>query len=124
MKNKNGFTLIELLTVITLLGLIGTIITINLVNSLHETRVTDCERFVSNIEDSACVYASLSSTDCSRSNCPAISLDVLIQNGYVDEDKLDACTMKEIDKTKTVSVTWNADGEKKCTYNGVREYEG
>ena len=121
--NNKGFTLIEIIAVITILALLGVIITINLSDTLKQTKQKKCEEFVKLIEDSACTYAGLSSKKvaCNRSSCSPIKLKLLIEEGFIDEET-DPCTEKKIDTKKTVTVTWNEDGEKICTYNGVREY--
>ncbi len=123
--NNKGFTLIELLAVIAIVGVIGTIVTISMTTSYKKTKQDECSAFVENVENSACVYAGLSSKEiaCPRDTGCEITLDLLNKNGYLPE--IDACTGKSIDLTKTVKVVWNQNtGEKTCTYNGVREYEG
>lgn len=124
MKNK-GFTLIELLAVIAVLAVIGTIIIVNLSSTFRETNEENCESFVTDIEDAACVYAGLStkSTVCNRTSCPPIKLSTLLSEGLIEEEK-DACTGKNMDLTQTVTVEWDSEGQKICTYNGVKTYEG
>ena len=124
MKNS-GFTLIELIAVIAILGILGTVITVSLTKNLSNTNEKGCNDFVNEVEDAGCVYAALEEqiTPCNRNNCQPIKLDILIKSGLI-KSETDACTNKSIDKNATVSVTWNASGEKICHYNGVREYEG
>lgn len=121
MKNK-GFTLIELLVVIAIVGGLGTVITISLNKTLKDTNNNACAKFVQEVEEAGCTYASkkFKEVSCTREKCD-LKLSTLINEGLI-EDGIDDCTGKNIDKTKTVSVTWNADGEKNCHYNGVREY--
>lgn len=123
MKNEKGFTLIELLTVIVLVGIIGVIITVNIVGVLKKTQEDGCTRYINKIESVACVYASIEdkTIECNRPNCE-FTLGELVTDGYFDEEK-DACTGDNVATEKTITVTWNADGEKKCVYNGVRKYE-
>lgn len=124
MKNrKKGFTLIELLLVIAIMGVIGVIATISLTSTLKNTNQRKCDDFVMEVEDAACVYSSLSNKEivCTRTNCPPISLEVLVREGQITSE-VDACTGKDIDLTKTVTVSWDDNGEKTCTYNGVKEY--
>ncbi|MBE6157125.1 MAG: prepilin-type N-terminal cleavage/methylation domain-containing protein [Firmicutes bacterium] len=123
MENK-GFTLIELLTVIALMALLGTIITINFTGSLKKTNQQRCDEFVRELEDAACVYAELSSNKdrCNRNNCDPIKLNDLINQGLI-EIKKDVCTGQDMNLNQTVTVTWNADGEKSCEYNGENVYE-
>ena len=116
MKNK-GFTLIELLVVIAIVGTLGTVITISLNKTLKSTNDNTCEKFVQDIEEAACTYASkkFKEVPCTREKCE-LTLSTLIKEGLID-DGIDGCTGKDIDKNATVSVTWNSDGEKNCHYN-------
>lgn len=123
--NNEGFTLIELLIVVAILGVVGTIATVNLTSSLRETKIKDCNNFVSQIEEDACVYVGLEnkSVACNRDTGCTITLDTLRKNGFADYEK-DLCTLNDINENYTVTVSWdNETGEKKCYYNGVREYE-
>lgn len=124
MKNrKKGFTLIELLLVIAILGVVSVIATISLTETLNDTKQKKCDEFVQEVEDAACVYSGLSNKEivCTRTNCPPISLDILVKEGKITSET-DACTGKDIDLSETVTVSWNEDGEKHCEYNGVKEY--
>ena len=122
MENK-GFTLIELLAVIFFVALIGTIVTVNFTGSLHSANQKQCDEFVKEIEDAACVYASLSINKgvCNRDKCDPITLNELVNQGLVEIEK-DACTGNDMDLTETVKVSWNEEGEKKCEYNGEKIY--
>jgi len=125
MKNENkGFTLIELLIVVAVMAALGTIITVSLTNVLGNTNQSQCDEFVKQIEDAACVYAGLSDKEiiCYKNNCDPIRLNLLIKEGLID-DEIDVCTGKNIDINETVTVSWDDNGEKKCTYNGVKVYE-
>lgn len=121
MKDK-GFTLIELLAVIAIIGTLGVIVTISLTKTLEDDYQKNCEAFVKELEDAACVYAELHKEECSRDNCPSIRVDTLIKEGLL-KSETDACTNKDIDLDEVVEVTWDIDGEKHCEYKGIREYE-
>lgn len=109
--------------VIAIMGAIGIYVIINFTYTLKDTNQKKCNDFVREVEDAACVYSGLINKEiiCTRDNCKPIKLDVLIREGKIVSE-VDACTNKDIDKEETVSVTWNSDGEKICTYNGDRTY--
>ena len=141
MKNK-GFTIIELLSVLFILGLVGTIVTVSLTNTMKGVKENGCSDFVGRIEEGACVYSTVTKncpkTVCTPSQvgfftgkgisnvknsnfCCEVSLETLVQNGYVKEEK-DACTETELDLSKKVIVVWKDNGEKICKYDGVDKY--
>lgn len=122
MKNK-GFTLIELLSVIAILAVIGLIITLNFTSTVNDTTKANCDRFVEEVENAACVYAALPeySALCGRGlgRC-TITIESLQEAGLLDAE-VNSCNSKPINLTDTVTVTWDNDGYKKCYYNGDRE---
>ena len=123
MKNK-GFTLIELLVVVAILGVIGIVITISVTGSLNDQNQKSCDSFVKELEDAACVYAGLTKKEvpCNRTSCPPLSVQTLVSAGLVSSE-IDACTGNKVeDLTDTITVVWNSDGEKICTYNGEKRY--
>jgi len=123
-NKKNGFTLIEVLLVVAVMSVIGVIITVNLTSTLNNTHQEDCDNFVNEVEDAACVYVGLYNKEiqCTRSSCDPIKLSLLVREGLI-ESETDACTGNQINENETVTVSWDATGEKKCTYNGVKVYE-
>lgn len=124
MKFNKGFTLIELLVVIAVLAVIGTIVTVSLTSSLEDTNQKQCDEFVIDIEEAACVFAGINANKerCNIKSCPPIKLSELISEGLVDVG-VDVCTGDDINLNETVSVTWKNGGEKICEYNGVKIYE-
>ena len=123
MKNK-GFTLIELLVVVAIMALLGTIITVSLTGSLNDAHQKECDEFVHEVENAACVYVGFSNKQviCNRTNCAPIKLDLLVSEGLI-KSEADTCTGEEIDLNETVTISWDDNGEKTCKYNGVRVYE-
>ena len=120
---KKGFTLIEMLMVIAVMGFIGVIVTVSLTHTLQDTNQMKCDDFVLEIEEAACVYTSLSNKEvkCTREDCAPIPLSILVSEGQI-KSETDACTGGELNLDATISVSWDATGEKKCVYNGVKEY--
>lgn len=124
MKNrKKGFTLIEMLMVIAVMGLVGVIITVSLTGTLKDLNQKKCDDFVLEVEEAACVYTNLSNKEikCTRGDCDPVPLSILVSEGQI-KSETDACTNGELDLDATVTISWDATGEKKCVYNGVREY--
>lgn len=111
--NNKGFTLIEILVVIALIASLGVIVTINLTKTLNDNEENNCNSFIKDVEDAACVYVGTHKEECTSSGC-FISLDKIIKEGLINTE-IDACTKEEINKNDTVEVTFN-DGEKICTY--------
>lgn len=124
MKDNKGFTLIELLVVIAVLSVVGTIVTVSLTSSLKNTNQKQCDEFVLDIEEAACVFAGLNTKKerCNRKSCSPIKLSELIDEGLI-ETGIDVCTGNDINLNDTVTITWNNEGEKTCKYNGVKTYE-
>jgi len=121
---KTGFTLIEMLLVVVIIGVMGVIVTINFTKTLESTEQKKCDDFVTEVEDAACAFSGFANKDytCNRNYCEPIPLSLLVSEGLI-QSETDACTNKDIDLSKTVSVTWDNRGEKHCTYNGVKIYE-
>ena len=117
--NNKGFTLIELIVVIAILGIVGTVVTISITESIKAQNQKECDAYVKEIEDAACVYAGLSSVSCSYP-C-TINVSTLVSEGLVNSE-VDACTGEEPSSTVEVSKD-TTTGEKTCTYNGIRKYE-
>lgn len=120
---RKGFTLVEMLMVVAIMGALGVVITISLTHTLQNTQQKKCDDFVTEVEDAACVYSGLSNKEivCTRTNCAPIKLEILVKEGKVVSE-VDACTGNAIDLEETVTVTWDSNGEKICTYNGDRTY--
>ena len=126
--NNKGFTIIELLAVVSIISVLGIIITISFTKSLGNANQKQCDQFVKEVEDAACVYAGLSKQDpdhyCNRNlgSCD-LSVQFLLENGYINSE-VDSCTGTDIDTTKSVHVSWDSNGNKTCVYNGVKTYAG
>ena len=59
MKKNKAFTLIELIAVIALVALLGLVITVNFGGSMNATNQKQCDDFVKEVEEAACIYVGL-----------------------------------------------------------------
>lgn len=124
MKNK-GFTLIEILSIIAIIAVVGTVVTVSFTKSLENTKEKKCAAFVKKIEDAACGYVSMykksDTVNCNRISGCTIELQLLIDEGFIDDEIEDACTESTINANNSVNISW-VNGEKQCVYNGVKTY--
>ena len=111
--NKNGFTLIEIIAVVAIIGLLGTVVTVSLINTYKNTSDEKCNDFIKEIEDAACVYTSTHDI-CEDDECQ-VSLQELNDNGLLTQE-VDACNNAEINLSDIVKVSWDDNGNKKCSY--------
>lgn len=111
--NNNGFTLAELIVTIAIMALIGIVISTNMLGLFSSEEDKEYVAFVSKIEESACMYVETVFTESQRSDCRVnsctISIEQLIQKGYISEDLKDPLTKNKVidDKSKyEVKVFW------------------
>lgn len=124
MKNKNGFTLIELIVTIGIMILIGLVIVNNMAGFLSKKNDREYESFKQKLEESACIYVETVFTSNERSNCRnhgcSISVDSLIQRGYIEDTLKDPNTGELITNNKNkykINVRWE-NNVKTCKMNG------
>lgn len=122
MKDKNGFTLIELIITIGLMVLVGALVANNLTSLFSRQEDASVNDFITELEEAACVYIDLSDPTikakkqtCKTSGC-TVTLGVLIQNGLLDENRVNPMTKQKISGSDIVTITY-PNGEKTCTYN-------
>ena len=135
--NKKGFTLIEIIAVVAILGLLGVLITVNLNKLLKDTDDKKCTEFISEVEEAACTYASLTKLDsegnklydangnrilnCNRSDGSCtFSIEKLYEEGMIDSE-VNSCNDEKLTNSngKKVIVSWDSrTGEKICKYQG------
>lgn len=121
--NKKGFTLIELIITIGLMLMVGIVISTNMLGLFSHQEENDYEDFVKKIEESACVYvetvmSSSERTSCKQNSC-IISIDKLINSGYVDENLVDPSTGESVKNNSkySVNVSW-VNNKKTCKIRG------
>ena len=117
--NKKGFTLVELLATIAILVLMSVIIGVNITSILRSTEKQNDDFDKKQIEKAACVYVDSSenlgedrANKCSdrTKECTEVTVKDLIESGLLDDSY-------ESVKSKPVTINWDTDGLKKCTYN-------
>ncbi len=112
---KKGFTLMELLITIALLSIIGTVIVSNMTRTLETEQEKQITLFKNRLEKAACVYADITDPD----DRPVVMVKVsdLLSKGLIKEEELyNPETQENIATTKEITVTYNSDGTKTCTY--------
>ena len=134
--NNKGFTLIEILVVIAILATLGTIVTISFSKTLRETEDKRCNEFKREIASATCAYIGIKRPNsentipdlnvlCSNSNNCSVKLQYVIEEGLVKSEKNPCDNNGNIEENydDTISVTWDSDGEKTCSYDGVTNKE-
>ena len=130
--NNKGFTLVELLAVIAIMAVIGIVFTVNYTKSIEKANQKECDMFVKELEDAACVYAGLSPARQDPSNRCAIgmgsctlSVTFLNEQGLI-KSEIDSCTGASVESLNGVNdyvdVRWSS-GNKTCEFKGTRVYE-
>ena len=109
MKN-DGFTLIEMIVTIALIGFVGIVVSMNMMKVIENQNIKQQEDFYSMMEEAACAYTGLSTTDCST-GC-TITGTKLIEEGLIEEE-----VRGFMPKDYVVKISYN-DGEKVCEIVG------
>ena len=113
MKSK-GFTLIELIITIALIAVISVTVGVSLNGLLSRQKDKKIAEYKKEIEAAACTYAEINdiTTD------SEIGINLLIENGLLNKDLVNPNTDKSIEEEKTnkVTVEFDSEGIKKCTY--------
>lgn len=114
----------ELIATIGIMILIGVVIVNNMSGLLSKQHDEEYASFKKELEDGACIYVeTVLSTEersaCKNNGC-TVSVDNLIERGYIEDTLKDPKTGKKIvlDKEKyKVNVSW-IDNVKTCRMNG------
>lgn len=107
--NKKGFTLVEVLSVIVIISLIAGIGAFSYSKVLEDSKIRECKQKILFIEKQAIKYVS-------DNNADIVTLNDLVENGYLEEDDL----INPKTKTNfngTISAT-KTNGLIDTTYNG------
>lgn len=118
-QNKKGFTLVELIITIGLMALIGIVIATNMAGLFSKQNEEEYESFKKKLQDSACMYVELYNKNSCRTYGCTITIDQLIEKGYIEDNLKDPGTGKLITEDKEkykVKVHW-VDNVKTCELN-------
>lgn len=112
---KKGFTLVELLAVIVILGLLSLIAVPAVTNSIRKYRKDLYDTQISNIQDSARIWASDNITELKEEvgQSTVVTLKTLKEAGLVDDDIKDPRNKKKFDDDNTyVTIEKTSKGYK------------
>ena len=107
--NRKGFTLMELIVTIALIGFVGIVLSINMVKVINNQDEKNKERVKLLVEETACAYAGLSTSNCDA-GCE-VAGTTLINEGLIEEE-INGIAVKDY----TVIVTYET-GERICKVN-------
>lgn len=112
---KKGFTLIEILAVIIILAIVLTLVSTNVLNIISSSREKTYNEQLNSLKKLSQQYATEFYNDLTwSSNQTTITLDQLINAGYLEENIINAKTGESICSTSTIEIT---------DTNGVYTYE-
>lgn len=105
--------------------MIGMVIVNNMASILSKQNDADYEAFIKKLEDSACMYVDIKYTEDRRRNCKtnnncSVSVDEIINAGYVEDNLKDPNTKQKIVDNKNkykVNIRW-VNNVKTCKVNG------
>lgn len=117
----NAFTLAELLGVIIILSIIGLITFSSIDKNLKEGRITTCKTQEKNIIEGAKTYIIDNPNELPNSGTKLISLSLLEENGYIEENLINPMTDKEYKNETHVEI--KKEKENKYTYKIIYDEE-
>ena len=106
-KNKKGFTLIEVLTVISLIAIISLLISRPVVDLLKKMDYKACESQNENMIEAAKLWFSENKINIliEIGSTHTITVQNLIDDGFVEEKIKNVLTKEDIDKTTEIIIT-------------------
>lgn len=119
--NKKGYTLVEIIAVIVIIALITTIVILNFDTSIGKNNNKKEEAFINDLEKAACVYIDLKENIAFKNTCYSsgtctVTVGQLVTSGILSSDMKDPSTNSNVDQQLAVSVTWDNEGTKTCTF--------
>ena len=109
--NKKGFTLIEVIMVIAIITILSLILIPNVMVLINENKKRSCEKMIDNIESAAKMYVNQNKYelgfDCVDNKTKGITLETLVDAGYLGGELVNPINKEKIDLKSEVSVTYN-----------------
>lgn len=125
--NNKGFTLVEILAVVVILGVLSTIMIPSVTSIIKKNRVENQENFKSSLISATKAYITDNKykIEFSTSNCSSgykciskidntaiadnkITLKILVDNGYLNENLKEPATNKKVNQTSSyITVKYN-----------------
>ena len=110
MKNNHGFTLVELLAVIVILGSVSAITIVGITASLERRDEKECEEQIELVKNAAKIYFSLQENGSVINSY--VTVEVLINNGYFDDDsKIDRLNSSDVVTLTSSEYIFTGTGE-------------
>lgn len=122
--NRKGFTLIEVIMVIAIIAILSIILAPNVMVLINKNNERSCEKMIDNIKSAAKMYVNQNKYelgfDCDKNKTKGITLQTLVDAGYLGGELVNPINKEEISLDNTVSVTYSC-ANKGFTYvvNGI-----
>ena len=120
MKSKKGFTLVELLGIVAIIAAVLAFVVPSVIGMLKRDDEKEYQRFLTDISLATETYVQLNIStypDMAITNGTyTITMQELIENGYIKSNMVNPKTDQKISSSDTVRVTRKADGSYDYSY--------
>lgn len=108
--NRKGFTLIEVIMVIAIIAILSIILAPNVMVLINKNNERSCEKLIDNIKSAAKMYVNQNKYelgfDCDDNKTKGITLQTLVDAGYLGGELVNPINKKEISLESKVLVTY------------------
>lgn len=116
--NRKGFTLIEVIMVIAIIAILSIILAPNVMVLINKNNERSCEKLIDNIKSAAKMYVNQNKYelgfDCDDNKTKGITLQTLVDAGYLGGELVNPINKKEISLESEVLVTYD------CSVKGFK----
>lgn len=120
MKSKKGFTLVELLGIVAIIAAILVFVVPSVIGMLKRDEEKEYQRFLTDINLATETYVQLNIKQYpdleNVGGTYSISMQTLIENGYIKSTMTNPRTDRKVNKNDTVEVTRKSDGSYSYKY--------